>query len=369
MNKRSSRSFLGMTVECSALAFLALAHVHCNGSAKGPSRLEGSAGAAGGAEASTNTQDGSTEERGDQATPGAEPQGDDGSIPPEPGLSDDDTGDAATSVPDASTGDAGSGNTAKTVCLNADGPGGVETYALIHSVLGPNSIEVPDTFHTPAFKHVKEADDPDVVHCFVFYMHRDIDGDPVSGKREDRQRCEMKVFAPSPNDLKGTTGTTFVYMWRFKLNADMPVSTKFTHVFQLKSVGGDDGHPVITLTGAKKGGVDKFQVRYSPSQTDEILAEADWSDARGKWLAAYVKATFAPTGSIEVKIAKPDGTTLIAVPKATRSMWRGGEFIRPKWGIYRSIDDLQNLSNAEDSVRFANIGITAGSAPSTDCRL
>jgi len=44
--------------------------------------------------------------------------------------------------------------------------------------------------------------------------------------------------------------------------------------------------------------------------------------------------------------------------------------VRPKWGIYRSILDVGNLPNAEDTVMFANFGITHGSgAPSTDCHL
>ena len=39
-------------------------------------------------------------------------------------------------------------------------------------------------------------------------------------------------------------------------------------------------------------------------------------------------------------------------------LWRGGGFVRPKWGIYRSLADRPRLTNAEDTVRFAGIGIT-----------
>jgi hypothetical protein len=49
-------------------------------------------------------------------------------------------------------------------------------------------------------------------------------------------------------------------------------------------------------------------------------------------------------------------------------MWRDGPFTRPKWGIYRSLDGKQALNATEDSVRFANIAITPGDAPTDDCR-
>lgn len=47
----------------------------------------------------------------------------------------------------------------------------------------------------------------------------------------------------------------------------------------------------------------------------------------------------------------------------------GHDFTRPKWRIYRSLNDKAALNAGEDSARFANSGITSGSDPPTsDCR-
>jgi hypothetical protein len=48
-------------------------------------------------------------------------------------------------------------------------------------------------------------------------------------------------------------------------------------------------------------------------------------------------------------------------------MWRDGDFTKPKWGIYRSLDDRGALNASEDSVRFASFGITPGATPTSDC--
>jgi hypothetical protein len=80
---------------------------------------------------------------------------------------------------------------AMTACLNADGAGGKETYALIDSVLGANSVEHnPDMDHTPPFKHVGEDSDSEVGNHFVFYAHypQDNDGAPATIARASRSR-------------------------------------------------------------------------------------------------------------------------------------------------------------------------------------
>ena len=54
----------------------------------------------------------------------------------------------------------------------------------------------------------------------------------------DRQRNEIKTYDKSPDNLLGVEGEEVVYKWKFKLDADMQLSSSFTHVHQLKSVGG-----------------------------------------------------------------------------------------------------------------------------------
>ena len=255
-----------------------------------------------------------------------------------------------------------------TICLNADGPGGRDAYTVIQSVLGRGAYEAPDMFH--AFTHIQETVDPTVGNAFVFYMHRDIDGDAASGQRVDRQRCEIKVFGNSPEILKGHNGDTFTYAWRFQLARDLPATKSFTHVFQLKGVGGNDDHPLVTITGEKRSGKNTLEIRYSTDgSSDRILATSDWDSIRGVWIQATVKAHFATQGSLKLTLQTLDGTPILNVDESNIDMIRNCDFVRPKWGIYRSIQDIADLTNAEDTVRFANFGITpGGGAPSSDCR-
>ena len=81
---------------------------------------------------------------------------------------------------------------------------------------------------------------------FAFIIHRDIDIDRDRVDIVDRQRNEIKTYDQSEEAVKGFEGETFVYRWKFKINAEMEVSTRFTHFFQLKAVGGDDSQPIIT---------------------------------------------------------------------------------------------------------------------------
>ena len=147
----------------------------------------------------------------------------------------------------------------------------------------------------------------------------------------------------------------------------MPVSKNFSHFFQMKGVGGDEQQPLVTFTGAKKGGVDVFEVRFSPASAapDQVLATIPWSDLRGQWISAKVQATFAQPGSIQVLLKREDQSTLVDIQQAGLDLWREGSFIRPKWGIYRSLADAADLRPDEETVGFAHFSISKLTAAPT----
>lgn len=264
--------------------------------------------------------------------------------------------------------DAGSslpiGTVGNTVCLNADGPAAMDTYELIESVLGAGTIEHPDDDHDPPLRHILEETDEDVGPHFVFLSHSEVDTDRQINF--DRCRIEIKTFGPSPENLKGFEGETFTYTWRFKINPDMTFSNRFTHMFQLKAVGGDDSSPLITITGRDEGPAGRLEIIHTGPPSLGRLAEATLTGAKDVWLSVYVQATFSDAGSLTLTIEKPDGSTLISVEENDIDLWRGGDFVRPKWGIYRGLSD--QLRPDEERVYFANFAITEGMMPSTDCR-
>jgi hypothetical protein len=255
------------------------------------------------------------------------------------------------------------GGPGQTACLNADGEGGQDTYALVYAVLGPEAIDnFPDTQHMPPVRHVREDVDDVVGPHFVVVVHRDIDLDHL---KDDRQRVELTIHAPGTEALKGHEGLTITYTWRFKFAPDLKTSSAFSIFFQLKSEGGNASLPIVALT-AHGNNLEIHQVGNDGASHN--VAGTAFAPLRGQWLEASARATYSHQGSFAMTVKKPDGTVVLKADMPRADMWRDGDFTKPKWGIYRSLDDKGSLNASEDSVRFANFGITVGGAPTSDCR-
>ena len=226
---------------------------------------------------------------------------------------------------------------------------GQTAYQTIEANLGPGAIESPDyntgTICHANLTHIRSRRTSTwPARVFDFQLHYAEDCEPVKNKK-DRQRNEIKVYSKSDDDLKGYYGSTMIYSWSFRMHPDMKLTRKFTHLFQLKFVGGDSQAPAVTFTGAITGYFSKqrilFQVRNTShsGMRENKLATAPWSQFAGHWINATVEATMLPIdkgGRLKASLTQADtGATIITVDEAA-GLWRdGNEFIRPKWGIYR----------------------------------
>ena len=247
-------------------------------------------------------------------------------------------------------------NSYSQVLLNADGPG--NTYDLITSVLAPgyNPIEVPDCGHTVFGDHIDEIYDDDLdAHVFQFHIHVSPDNDRC--RNFDRQRNEIKSYDKSPDNLLGVENETVVYSWKFKLSDGFQTSPNFTHLHQLKSVGGSlESMPMYTLT-ARKGNPDRLELRYAETSTQVTLHRTDLAPLIGIWLEVNETITYGATGTYDLEIKRvSDGTILFEYSDQDIINWRpGADFVRPKWGIYRSLLNAQDLR--DETVLFANFSI------------
>lgn len=241
--------------------------------------------------------------------------------------------------------------------MSADGPG--NTYELINSVLantGRNIVEVPDCNHATFGRHIDEVFDAELnKHVFRFYIHTTPDDDRCI--KFDRQRNEIKSFDDSPENTKANIGETIAYKWKFKLPSGMKVSPNFTHIHQIKSVGGDYASiPMITLT-LRKSSPDRLELRYTPTNDQNTLKTLDLDVLRGKWVEVKELITYGNSGaySIEIKTISNNQVVFNYANNAI-DMWQdGAEFARPKWGIYRSLINQQDLQ--DEIVRFADFSI------------
>jgi hypothetical protein len=249
------------------------------------------------------------------------------------------------------------------VTLNANGPG--NTYELITSVFAPgaNPVEAPDVYHPwSAGRHIAEVFDTDLnKYVFEFYSHALLDNEPVDPSLIDRQRVEIKTYAASPDNLKGTLGEKVIYKWRFKLPIGFQPSANFTHIHQVKAVDGDDSNPIFTLT-PRKGTPNKLELIYvkdSVSGTDKKMI-VNLAPFEGVWVEATETILIGLHGTYTISINKvSDNSVLLAYSNSDIATIRLGQinnsFIRPKWGIYRSLLDLPSLR--DEMVRFSDFSI------------
>ena len=243
------------------------------------------------------------------------------------------------------------------VTLNADGPG--NTYELITSVLAPgyNPIEVPDCNHTEFGRHIDELFDTELnSNVFRFFIHTTPDNDRCINF--DRQRNEIKTYNQSPDNLLGIENETVVYKWKFKLPLGFQSSPNFTHIHQLKSVGGSlESMPMYTLT-TRKGTPDKLQLRYAETDDQNTLAETSLEPLIGNWLEVIETIKYGTSGTYNIVIKKvSDDSTVFSYTNNSIINWRpNATFVRPKWGIYRSLLNEQDLR--DEAILFADFSIT-----------
>lgn len=234
-----------------------------------------------------------------------------------------------------------------------------DVYKQINEVLAPgyNVVETPDCAHTDFGDHITQQWDDDLnKHVFVFHAHVNEDNDRC--KKDDRQRTEIKTYKQSPDNLKATDGETVIYKWKFKLDKDFQVSKKFTHLHQIKAVGGsEDKMPTITFTARKSSKEDKFIIRYASHLEQEDLAKVALEDFRGVWVEVEEQITYGENGKYEVKITSLDkNKELLNYKNTSMRMWKtNADFLRPKWGIYRSLQQAQDLR--DEKVLFADFYI------------
>lgn len=192
---------------------------------------------------------------------------------------------------------------------------------------------------------------------FVFHLHLDEDDD--RGVLFDRQRVEIKTYNKSPDELKGTRGETHAYRWSFRVDAKFQVSHRFTHLFQIKTVGGDDdGQPILTVSAARRNKGDRLEIRHGANGQDvRIVADTDLDHIRGTWIDGRCRARYDDRGSLSIKLKQRGGDAVLSYSRREIDMWRdNADFNRPKWGIYRKI--VTDGSLRDEQVRFADFAIT-----------
>ena len=167
------------------------------------------------------------------------------------------------------------------------------------------------------------------------------------------------MYDKSPDNLKATFQEIVRHKWKFKLDSAFQPSSKFTHIHQIKAVGGSESSmPQITLT-PRKASPNKMQLRYAQSTTQTTVHETDLAPFLGVWVEATETILYDEVGQGKYELYIKDiatGNTIFYFNDNAIRMWKtGADFQRPKWGIYRSLDDSTSLR--DESILFADFEI------------
>lgn len=251
------------------------------------------------------------------------------------------------------------------IVLEASTTSGESAYNQIRKVFGQRSVESPDLFtgNHSEVERIRIRDDPEVGACFDFYLNRDEDGDRdvVWPKGQRRQRNEIKGYKDSDNSLKAAHGQIARYLWMFRINGEMSVTKEFCHFFQLKAVGGDNAvSPIFAISGSITDGRSQLELRMRSAQHGSVKRKriSDWNSSINKWIKIECIACFNEEGYFRINLHSLDGSVWFRHEVIGMNTWReGSSFVRPKWGIYRSLEDKGRIANEEDVVSFARFRI------------
>ena len=233
----------------------------------------------------------------------------------------------------------------------------------IQAAFGKYSIETPETYegNHRTFEHLAVEKDKEMKAAFVFRIHRDEDGDrdKIWPKGMERQRNEIKGYQSSSKTLKALRGEVSRYHWYLKIDESFAITKNFCHFFQLKPVGGKSAaDPILTLSGSIFHGKPQLEIRWFSKEGKQRLFIAEWKDSKGKWLECECITKTGDKGFLWFSVTSSDKEVRFGREIPGLVTWRPDySFIRPKWGIYRSLVDKEDIPNERDEVRMADFTI------------
>ena len=159
--------------------------------------------------------------------------------------------------------------------------------------------------------------------------------------------------------MKALQGEVTRYHWYLKIDESFAITKNFCHFFQLKPVGGENSSdPLLTLSGSIVQGKPQLEIRWWSKDGKERLFVADWKDCKGKWLECECITKTGEKGFLRFSVRSSDNAIRFAREIPSFATWQPDySFVRPKWGIYRSLANKEAIPNEKDEVRMTGFTI------------
>lgn len=195
----------------------------------------------------------------------------------------------------------------------------------------------PDKVGLDAFEGVEDDrahSDPGVKHIYV--SNHDFRFDMPLKERDtetDRQRNEVKGMRQNGSVLKIQQNQTWRVTWQVFMPTSLTATDHFTHISQIKVP--DFGSPLLTMSLHESGGP-KVELRYYDKNGNMTAhSPTNLTPLQNTWIDVALEVKASHSGYVRWTIANA-GSTVVDT-KFDADMWRDLNYLRQKWGIYRSV--------------------------------
>jgi hypothetical protein len=165
-----------------------------------------------------------------------------------------------------------------------------------------------------------------------FDIFRD-DRDTTGGG--DRQRTEVKGMVTGGKPIKMTNGQSWRITYDMFIPATLHGTSRFTHIFQLKTPA-TNGGPWVTMSLSRSGSKETLRLRGFSTPGSPDIGSTALAPLREKWVSVELTFKIGPKGTGGLLI-RNGGSTVVNSTRSGINIPDQGDYVRPKWGIYRSV--------------------------------
>jgi chitin-binding protein len=198
------------------------------------------------------------------------------------------------------------------------------------------SVEDDRAHSHPGVKHIYPAGD-----AIRFDMHL-VDRDTS----RDRQRNEAVGMRAPGGLVTMQAGQTWKLAWDLFIPAELRATKSFTHIHQLKMPGSGSA-PIFVLSLRVNRG--KPTIESQVAHKGVHVADTPLEPLQDHWIRTEFEYGIGNNGHVRW-VLKDGAKTVLDVTKTNVDMFMDKR-VRPKWGIYRSLNDRANLRECHLLIR------------------
>jgi hypothetical protein len=176
---------------------------------------------------------------------------------------------------------------------------------------------------------------------YRFDIYRD-DRDSTGGG--DRQRTESKGMVSGGTKLRMRNNETWRIAYEMFMPATLHGTSKFTHIFQLKTPA-TNGGPWVTMSLSRSGSSERLRLRAFSTSGAPDIGSTNLAPLREKWIAVELTFRIGPSGTGRLLVRNgtgPDAPVVVDSSRSGVNIPDEGDYVRPKWGIYRSVESASS---------------------------